>query len=286
MLGLGLGYRQEENDAFGLPEKRLRDLRAEARRRHAAARGRGRDRRGARLPAARPVARAAPDPGAAAADLARGEQRQGRPARGAAGRRLAAQPAHEALRARAPDGPLPRRARALRPARPRARSRSSRSSSSATTTSPRCARSGRSSRTSTRPTCSGARARCCRRATPCGRTSSSSRAAAASSWAGPRAARASCASTSSGSASTTFLFRFQWPGMPQELVLGSMRRAAADVFPLLCGRLDAGGLRDLAPGRALAAGLGPGRDARDRRSARARCCAGGAARASPPRRRS
>ena len=33
VLGLGLGYRQEENDAFGLPEKRLRRVRAEARRR-------------------------------------------------------------------------------------------------------------------------------------------------------------------------------------------------------------------------------------------------------------
>ena len=32
---------------------------------------------------------------------------------------------------------------------------------------------------------------------------------------------------------TTFLFRFQWPGMPQELVLSSMRRAAEGVFPLL-----------------------------------------------------
>jgi alkanesulfonate monooxygenase SsuD/methylene tetrahydromethanopterin reductase-like flavin-dependent oxidoreductase (luciferase family) len=32
---------------------------------------------------------------------------------------------------------------------------------------------------------------------------------------------------------TTFLFRFQWPGMPQELVLSSMRRAAESVFPLL-----------------------------------------------------
>jgi alkanesulfonate monooxygenase SsuD/methylene tetrahydromethanopterin reductase-like flavin-dependent oxidoreductase (luciferase family) len=32
---------------------------------------------------------------------------------------------------------------------------------------------------------------------------------------------------------TTFLFRFQWPGMPQELVLASMRRAAEAVFPLL-----------------------------------------------------
>ncbi len=32
---------------------------------------------------------------------------------------------------------------------------------------------------------------------------------------------------------TAFLFRFQWPGMPQELVLASMRRAAAEVFPLV-----------------------------------------------------
>ena len=32
---------------------------------------------------------------------------------------------------------------------------------------------------------------------------------------------------------TTFLFRFQWPGMPQELVLDSMLRAASDVFPLI-----------------------------------------------------
>ena len=32
---------------------------------------------------------------------------------------------------------------------------------------------------------------------------------------------------------TSFLFRFQWPGMPQELVLSSMRRAAEEVFPLV-----------------------------------------------------
>ena len=32
---------------------------------------------------------------------------------------------------------------------------------------------------------------------------------------------------------TTFLFRFQWPGMPQELVLASMRLAAREVFPLV-----------------------------------------------------
>jgi alkanesulfonate monooxygenase SsuD/methylene tetrahydromethanopterin reductase-like flavin-dependent oxidoreductase (luciferase family) len=32
---------------------------------------------------------------------------------------------------------------------------------------------------------------------------------------------------------TTYLFRFQWPGMPQELVLASMRRAAEEVFPRL-----------------------------------------------------
>ena len=32
---------------------------------------------------------------------------------------------------------------------------------------------------------------------------------------------------------TTFMFRFQWPGMPQDLVLASMRRAAEEVFPLL-----------------------------------------------------
>jgi len=32
---------------------------------------------------------------------------------------------------------------------------------------------------------------------------------------------------------TSLFFRFQWPGMPQELVLASMRRAAAEVFPLV-----------------------------------------------------
>jgi hypothetical protein len=32
---------------------------------------------------------------------------------------------------------------------------------------------------------------------------------------------------------TSLFFRFQWPGMPQDLVLGSMRRAAAEVFPEL-----------------------------------------------------
>jgi alkanesulfonate monooxygenase SsuD/methylene tetrahydromethanopterin reductase-like flavin-dependent oxidoreductase (luciferase family) len=32
---------------------------------------------------------------------------------------------------------------------------------------------------------------------------------------------------------TSFLFRFQWPGMPQDLVLASMRRLAEEVVPLL-----------------------------------------------------
>jgi alkanesulfonate monooxygenase SsuD/methylene tetrahydromethanopterin reductase-like flavin-dependent oxidoreductase (luciferase family) len=32
---------------------------------------------------------------------------------------------------------------------------------------------------------------------------------------------------------TSFLFRFQWPGMPQELVLASMLLAASEVFPLV-----------------------------------------------------
>jgi alkanesulfonate monooxygenase SsuD/methylene tetrahydromethanopterin reductase-like flavin-dependent oxidoreductase (luciferase family) len=32
---------------------------------------------------------------------------------------------------------------------------------------------------------------------------------------------------------TSLFFRFQWPGMPQELVLASMRRAAGEVFPLV-----------------------------------------------------
>ena len=32
---------------------------------------------------------------------------------------------------------------------------------------------------------------------------------------------------------TSLFFRFQWPGMPQELVLASMRRAAEEVFPRL-----------------------------------------------------
>ena len=32
---------------------------------------------------------------------------------------------------------------------------------------------------------------------------------------------------------TTLAFRFQWPGMPQELVLASMRRAGEEVLPLL-----------------------------------------------------
>ena len=32
---------------------------------------------------------------------------------------------------------------------------------------------------------------------------------------------------------TSFMFRFQWPGMPQDLVLSSMRRAGEEVIPLL-----------------------------------------------------
>ena len=51
VLGLGLGYRQEENDAFGLPEQRLRIFEQKLDVVRAAARGRGRDRGGARLPA-------------------------------------------------------------------------------------------------------------------------------------------------------------------------------------------------------------------------------------------
>ena len=33
---------------------------------------------------------------------------------------------------------------------------------------------------------------------------------------------------------TAFLSRFQWPGMPQDLVSSSMRRAAEQVVPLVC----------------------------------------------------
>ena len=44
VLGLGLGYRQEENDAFGLPDKRLAMFEQKLDVVAAAARGRGRDR--------------------------------------------------------------------------------------------------------------------------------------------------------------------------------------------------------------------------------------------------
>ena len=32
---------------------------------------------------------------------------------------------------------------------------------------------------------------------------------------------------------TSLFFRVQWPGMPQELVLASLRRAAEEMLPLL-----------------------------------------------------
>ena len=96
VLGLGLGYRQEENDAFGLPARRLsifeqkldvvrRLLEGEA----VTAEGHG-------FQLERAAARAAADAGAAPADLAGRQQRQGRPARRTTGGCLAAQPAHEA----------------------------------------------------------------------------------------------------------------------------------------------------------------------------------------------
>ena len=176
VLGLGLGYRQEENDAFGLPREAPGRVRAEARRRPAPARGRGRDRRGPRLPAratssSRCARRSAPRPPIWLA--ANNDNAVLRAARLADAWLLNPHTKLDELERQLV--PLPRRARALRPAArgrdpdhqgaPRRRA----------TTSPRCAPCGRTSRTSTRPTCSGARARCCPRATPCGRPSSSSR---------------------------------------------------------------------------------------------------------------
>ena len=177
-----------------------------------------------------------PDAGSAAADLAGREQRQRRPAGRAARRRLARST--------------------------RTRSSTSSSASSASTTPSASAAACRprgeipiikelyvgeddeSAMRAVRPYLEdkykayvpGGRARCCPRATRSGRRSSSSRRAGASSSAGPRRAPARCASTSARLGATSFLFRFQWPGMPQELVLASMRRAAESVFPLVAGR--------------------------------------------------
>ena len=85
---------------------------------------------------------------------------------------------------------------------------------------------------------------------------------------------------------TTFLFRFQWPGMPQELVLSSMRRAAESVFPLLRSGARRRPWRRCPPRRGVHSTPRPRRRAAGSRSATARCAASGAAPGSPPRRRS
>ena len=206
----------------------------------------------------RAAARAAsPTQAAATADLAGREQRQRGPARRAAGRRLAAEPAHEARRARAPASASTTPSACAAALRRQPRSRSSRSSTSATTTSPPCAPSGRSSRTSTRPTCSGGRARCCRRATRCARPSSELADGGRFIVGGPETCARQVREHVERLGATTFLFRFQWPGMPQELVLASMRRAAEEVFPLLARTRCRPSAATRRPGGPLAAGGRP-----------------------------
>ena len=276
VLGLGLGYRQEENDAFGLPEKRLAvfEQKLDVVRRLLEGEAVTAEGHGFRLQ--RPAARAAADADAAAADLARREQRQRRAARRTARRRMAAQPAHEARRARAPARALPRRARALRPAAGEPRSRSSRSSTSAATTSPRCARSGRILEDKYKAYVQWGQSE----VLPEGDTLRQAFEQLAEGGrfivGGPESCARQVREHVERLGATSFLFRFQWPGMPQELVLSSMRRAAEEVFPLVLASassraLDARGGRDARPGGPLAAGLGPRREARDRgqRNARA-----------------
>src|SRR3954471_21727668 len=105
VLGLGLGYRHEENAAFGLPKRRVsvfeqkldivrRLLEGEV----VTAEGHGFTLDAQQLalrPARRSAARPPPSPVAAPTDMARREQRQRRPAGGAAGGRVASQSAHE-----------------------------------------------------------------------------------------------------------------------------------------------------------------------------------------------
>ena len=139
VLGVGYGYRQVENDAFALPERRMPDLRGQARRRAAPARRRDGRRRRPRLRPARRAPDAAAGAGAAAAVAGR-ELRPHGAARGAPRRRVAPEPAHAPRRAGAAGGAVPRGASRGRPGPAGARCRSSRSCWSAPTTRARCAR--------------------------------------------------------------------------------------------------------------------------------------------------
>ena len=196
VLGLGLGYRQEENDAFGLPERRLRifEQKLDVVRRllegePVTAEGHG-FRLLERWLALRPTQSPRPPIWLAANNDTAVCAPRASPMHGCSTRTRSSTSSSASSASTAPSASA---AASRRPWR----SRSSRSSTSAVTTPPRCARCSRSSRTSTAPTCSGGRARCCRRATRCARTSTGWLRVGASSSAAPRPAPARSASTSS-----------------------------------------------------------------------------------------
>ena len=200
VLGLGLGYRQEENDAFGLPARRLSifEQKLDVVRRLLEGEVVTAEGHGFKLEQQQ-LARS-PTQAAAPADLAGREQRQGRPASRTTGGCLAAEPAHEPGGARAPAQAVRRRARAL--------------GRSAATEVPdhqgALRRRRRRFRHADRPALPrgqvrGLRAVGAERGDAAGRHAApgvraSSRAAAASSWDHRRPVRGRCASTSSVSA--------------------------------------------------------------------------------------
>ena len=234
VLGLGLGYRQEENDAFGLPEKRLRvfEQKLDVVRRLLEGEAVTADGHGFRLVEQQLALRPTQVPRPPIWLAANNDKAVLRAARLADAWLLNP---HTKLTSSSGNSASTTPSASAAAWRPRARSRSSRSSTSARTTSLRCGRSGRSWRTSTRPTWPGGRARCCPRATRSGRRSSSSREGGRFIVGGPETCARQVREHVARLGATSFLFRFQWPGMPQELVLASMRRAAESVFPLVAG---------------------------------------------------
>ena len=158
VLGLGLGYRQEENDAFGLPGRRLSifEQKLDVVRRLLEGEVVTAEGHGFRL--ARQQLALLADARPPTADLAGREQRQGRPASRTTRRCVAAESAHEPGRARASAQACTRRARALRALRGRRGPIIKELYVGADDASAMHA-VGPFSRTSTRRTCNGARAR-------------------------------------------------------------------------------------------------------------------------------
>ena len=145
VLGLGLGYRQEENDAFGLPERRLRifEQKLDVVRRLLEGEAVTAEGHGFRLDDQRLALRPAQRPRPPIWLAANSDEAVLRAARLADAWLL--NPHTKLVELERQIGPLPRRARALRARGRQPRCRSSRSSTSARTTRPRCAPCSRTS---------------------------------------------------------------------------------------------------------------------------------------------